>query len=276
MADDRRKPPPRRPTSGAKADGGAKSADGERARGVRGGAGRARATQDKPFRPPPKRPPRKPRLPEERPFVPRDAWRDLRATVPPTALDDVVKAVGAAAEALEDGDLTRAQELLSWAKSVSPRTATIREALGITLYTAERYPEAHSELLAYRRLSGSHDQNHLLADCARAAGRPEKVAAYVDEMISAGVEPERVAEGVMVLAGSRADDGDLEGALATLQRVDLDPDHVLPWHPRLWYAAGDILQRLGRTRDARDYFEAIAAIDDEFGDVEERLAALDS
>lgn len=206
--------------------------------------------------------------------MPRDAWRDLRATVPATALDDVVKAVGTAAEALEAGEIDRATELLTWAKSAAARTPTIREALGITHYTAERYAEAHSELLAYRRLSGNQDQNHLLADCARAAERPEKVAEYVDEMIAAGVEEERVAEGLIVLAGSRVDGGDLEGALATLQRLDLNPDHVLPWHPRLWYAAADILEQMGRADEARDYFEAVESIDDEFGDVGQRLDAL--
>lgn len=247
----------------------------DKPRGVRGGAGRARATQDKPFRPPPKRPPRRPKLPDERPRIPRDAWRDLRATVPATALDDVVKAVGTATEALEDGEIDKALELLAWAKSASPRSPTIREALGIALYAGERYPEAHSELLAYRRLSGNHDQNHLLADCARAAGRPEKVVEYVDEMINADVDADRVAEGLMVLAGERADTGDLESALATLHRVDLDPDDVQPWHPRIWYAAADILERMGRGDEARDYFEAISAIDDEFGDVAERLEALD-
>jgi tetratricopeptide (TPR) repeat protein len=265
-------PRPRRPDARA-----SKSDQGTaRPRGVRGGAGRVRAQTDKPFRPPAKRPPRRPPLPDERPFIPREAWRDLRATVPATALDDVVKAVGAAAEALDAGDSARALELLAWAKQTSPRTPTIREALGIALYGAERYPEAQSELLAYRRLTGSHDQNHLLADCARAAGRSEKVTEYVDEMISADVTPERVAEGLIVLAGARADAGDLEGGLAALQRVDLDPDHVQPWHPRLWYAAADILQRLGRTDEARDYFEAVDAVDDEFGDVGERLAALDN
>ena len=246
----------------------------DKPRGVRGGAGRARATQDKPFRPPPKRPPRRPALPDERPRIPRDAWRDLRATVPATALDDVVKAVGAATDALEAGEMQRALELLAWAKSVSPRSPTIREALGIAHYANGAYAEAHSELLAYRRLSGNQDQNHLLADCARAAGRGEKADDYVEEMIAAGVDDERVAEGLMVLAGARADSGDLDGAIATLQRADLDPDHVQPWHPRIWYAAADILERLGRTEEARDYFEAIAAVDDEFGDVDDRLRAL--
>lgn len=239
-------------------------------------AARERAQSERqPYRPPRKPGPRRPALPEDRPIVPRDAWRDLRATVPPNVLDDVVKAVGSATDALEAGDVAGATELLTWAKSVAPRTATIREALGVTHYAAGRFPDAHSELLAYRRLSASHDQNHLLADCARAAGRHDKVREYVEEMVQAGVDPARVAEGVIVLAGDRADSGDLEGALETLKQADLDPEKVQPWHPRLWYVAADLSERLGFMDAAREYFEAILAVDDEFGDVDERLAALE-
>jgi Tfp pilus assembly protein PilF len=209
-------------------------------------------------------------------MVPRDAWRDLRATAPPAVLDDVVKAVAAATDALQAGDDDRALELLSWAKSVAPRTATIRESLGIVLYAAGRYPEAHSELLAYRRLSGAQDQNHVLADCARAAGREDKVLEYVEQMIQAEVSSDRIAEGLIVLAGDRADHGDLEGALSTLERAGLDPVEVQPYHPRLWYVAADLSERLGRNDQAREYFEAILAVDDEFGDVHERLAALEA
>lgn len=207
--------------------------------------------------------------------MPREAWRDLRATVPAASVDDVVKAVGVAALALEEGDTDRAITLLQWAKSAASRTATIREALGVALYRAERYGEAQSELLAYRRLSGSPDQNHLLADCARALGKPEKVAPYVEDMVAAGVDPERVAEGLIVVAGERADRGDLEGALDVIRRVELNPVEIAPWHTRVWYVAGDLSQRLGRIDEARDFFLAIAAVDEEFGDVEERLAALE-
>ncbi len=207
-------------------------------------------------------------------MVPRDAWRDLRATVPAGVLDDVVKAVGTAAQALEDGDVRRATELLEWAKSTAPRSATIREALGVAHYSAGRYAQAHSELLAYRRMTASADQNHLLADCARATGKPDKAQEYVDEMIRARVDTARTVEGLLVLAGMRVDAGDLEGALRTLSRANLDPETVAPWHPRVWYAAGDVLERLGRHEQARDYFEAILSVDDEFGDVDERLARL--
>lgn len=194
--------------------------------------------------------------------------------MPAGVLDDVVKAVGAATDAMEQGDLKRARELLAWAKSTAPRSATIRETLGIAHYAAGDYAQAHSELQAYRRLSALQDQNHILADCARAMERHDKVAEYVQAMIAAKVDPARVAEGLIVWAGDRADRGDLEGAFETLQRADLDPVKVQPWHPRVWYVAGDLSERLGNLGQAREYFEAILAVEDDFGDVDERLAAL--
>jgi hypothetical protein len=244
-------------------------------RSQRGGGARAEGLPPRsPVRSAAPRPP-KPALPEELPRVPKDVHADLRAAVPQGDLSDVVKAYTAAGEALEGGGLERADELLGWAKAVAPRSVMVREALGVTRYQLGDFSTAHSELLAYRRLSGREDQNHLLADCARAAGRHDKVVEYVRAMeADESVHPERVVEGIIVLAGDRADRGDLRGALAVLERAGLDPDRVEPWHPRLWYAAGDIAERMGDTQSARDYFEAITAVDDEFLDVEERLASL--
>jgi tetratricopeptide (TPR) repeat protein len=213
-------------------------------------------------------------MPEGRPRLPADVYRDLRGTARSNELTDVMQAYAVAGQALEDGDLRRAIELLEWAKAVAPRSPSIREALGVARYLAREFAAAHRELLAYRRLSGRQDQNHLLADCARAAGRPDKVAEYVDEMGTARVPKDRLAEGLIVLAGDRADRGDLRAALDALSRADLDPERVQPWHPRVWYLAGDLHERLGERERARDYFEAIAAIDPDFMDVDERLAAL--
>jgi tetratricopeptide (TPR) repeat protein len=216
----------------------------------------------------------RPTLPEERPRLAVGIYRELRATTRPNDLPDVARAVAAAGQALEAGDVDRATELLEWAKSVAARSAVIREALGIARYLAGDFGGAKRELLAYRRLSGRCDQNHLLADCARVTGRSEKVAEYVDEMVQAGAPADRVAEGLLVLAGERADRGDLRGSLCTLERADLDPCRIRPWHPRLWYFAGDLHERLGDRDCARDYFEAIVAVEDDFLDARDRLAAL--
>ncbi|MGH8908942.1 MAG: hypothetical protein ACRD0K_21225, partial [Egibacteraceae bacterium] len=218
--------------------------------------------------------PARPALPEGRPRLPVDVYRDLRGTAKATELTQVMQAFAVAEEALSEGDPERAVEVLTWARSMAARSPSIREALGVAAYLRGDFAAAHRELLVYRRLSGRHDQNHLLADCVRGLGRHEKVAEYIEQMIAAGVSPDRVAEGLLVLAGDRADRGDLRGALDALGRGELDPERVQPWHPRLWYLAGDLWERIGDRARARDYFEAITAVVDDFLDVEDRLVAL--
>lgn len=208
------------------------------------------------------------------PRVRRDVHRDLRAAAQPKELDDVVRAVVAARDAVEAGDPARALELLGWAKSVAPRSVVIRETLGIAAYHAGEFETAHRELLAYRRLSNRQDQNHVLADCARALGRYDKVDEYVAAMAGAGVDEERLAEAAIVQAGARADRGDLDGAIAVLERAGLDGADIRHYHARLWYAAGDLWERRGDRERAREYFEAIRAVDEDFLDVEERLGDL--
>jgi crotonobetainyl-CoA:carnitine CoA-transferase CaiB-like acyl-CoA transferase len=67
----------------------------------------------------------------------------------------------------------------------------------------------------------------------------------------------------------------VDAALAVLDRAGLDPEHMEPWHPRLWYTAADLYERRGDKDRARDYFEAITSTTDDFLDVDERIAALD-
>lgn len=221
---------------------------------------------------------RKPRLPEDRPRLAREAYRELRGSAPAAALDDVVRAYGAAGVALAEGDTDAALPLLEWAKAVAPRSASIREAIGIVRYRQGDLTGAASELSAYRRMSGQADQNHLLADCARAAGRHERVREDVEAMVADPRVPrDRVAEGLMVLAGDIADRGDAAAALAVLEGARLlHPPRAEPWHPRVWYLAGDLALRAGDSGRAREYLAAVAAIDEDFLDVDERLAALTS
>lgn len=264
------------PTRG---DGGSGRRGQPRGPAGRGGRTPERRTRDRdsdqPFRPRRAPTPTKPELPEDRPHLPSDVYRDLKASARPGEENDVIKAYAAAGTALLEGETARAVELLEWAKSAAARSVAVREALGIARYHAGDFAGAHSELLAYRRLSGQQDQNHVLADCARAAGRPEKVAEYIEAMDPAEVPAERIAEGVMVLAGDRADRGDVDAALRTLERVDLSPSDVREHHVRLWYLAADLSARAGEPDAARDYLEAISAVDPDYLDVADRLADLD-
>lgn len=211
--------------------------------------------------------------PQERPRLPGPIYRDLKAASG-TQLDQVTTAFVAAGTALENGDGARAVELLGEAKQRASRSAVIREALGIALYLEGSYREAGRELAAYRRMSGRQDQNHLLADCARANDNLDRAEDLVDEMIRAGVVADRVVEGLLVLAGARSDRGDHDAALAVLHRVDLEPRSVESYHLRLWHLAADIAERQGDDDAAAGYLQAIATVDPDFMDVADRLASL--
>jgi len=209
----------------------------------------------------------------ERPRLPSDVYRDLKAATGGD-VESVAADYAAAGVALEQGDTVGAIELLRRCRQRASRSAAVREALGIALYLHGQYREAGRELSAYRRISGRLDQNHLIADCARANGQIDKAESLVAEMMRADVPADRVAEGLLVVAGARADRGDLHAALAALHRVDLAPRDVQPYHLRLWYLAGDLHERLGEREQAESMFNAIATIDPEFLDAAERAAAL--
>lgn len=209
-----------------------------------------------------------------RPRLPSTVYRDLKAASG-AQLEQVAVAYAEAGQALDDGDVDHAIALLTDAKQRASRSVAVREALGIALYLAGRFKEAGRELAAYRRMSGHSDQNHLLADCARANGQPERAEELVEEMMARGVTADRVAEGLLVVAGARADQGDVDAALAALHRADLEPRVVEPYHLRLWHFAADLEQRRGDDDAAAGYLRAIATIDPMFLDVAEQLAAME-
>lgn len=238
------------------------------------GEGRGPGGAGRPARPPVRRRPavRKPPLPEERPRIDREAYRDLRASAGADLLDDLVKAYGMAGAALAEGDAVGALPYLEWAKAVAARSSSVREALGIVRYQLGEFSAAAAELATYRRLSGRQDQNHLLADCARATGHPERVSEYIDAMAAVpGMPRARLVEGLLVLAGAAGDRGDWAAAFAALARADLTPARVEPWHPRVWYAAADLAERAGDPERAREYLEAVVSVDPDFLDAATRL-----
>ena len=89
------------------------------------------------------------------------------------------------------------------------------------------------------------------------------------------VDRERVVEGLIVLAAELADQGDPAAGLAVLDRAGLHPTRIESWHPRAWYAAADLAERMGDEDLARDYLEAVVAVDPEMLDAAERLSMMD-
>ena len=182
---------------------------------------------------------------------PRTWSEELRRVTRPTEVRDAASRLSRAIELLERGDSGAAVAEATKAKSLSPRSASVREVLGLALYGQGRWQEALTEMKAYRRMSGRPDQNHIIADCLRALGRPAEAVPLAEEELRAKAPNEAKAEAVIVAASALADQGRFPEALAFLGRARTRDDVAEDYTLRLWYVKGDILARAGRTRRGR-------------------------
>lgn len=186
----------------------------------------------------------------------------------------LVKVFADAAAAFQAGDFDEAIKLGDQAKHIALRAVSIREFLGLAYYHQGRWQEAARELSTFRRISGSTEQNPVLADSYRAMGKPDKAIEYVDEIVSGTVPDAVYFEGAIVAAGALADAGRVDDAIARLQALDLQPKTAEDHHLRAWYVLGDLLARKGRFTQAREWFEAVVSADPDATDAPERLAKL--
>jgi tetratricopeptide (TPR) repeat protein len=176
---------------------------------------------------------------------------------------------------LLDEDPEAAYEHALAARKCGPRVAVIREAVGIAAYTSGRWTEALAELRTARRISGDDEHWPMMADCERALGRPEKALAMASAPEVKKLSKASLVEMRIVAAGARADLGQLDAAVVTLQTADLNiPDAV--WAPRLRFAYAAALEAAGRVDEARQWYAKAAAVDpDGETDAAARLQELD-
>ncbi len=213
--------------------------------------------------------------PRRRSGLPRDVVAELRHMARPGKADAAIARLERAAQLLERGDARGAAAEATKAKELASRAPAVREVLGLALYQLERFPQALSEMQAYRRMSGRADQNHIIADCLRAVGRPERAVPLAEEALAAkGVPLSAKAEAVIVAASALADQGKFDQALGMLRRIRTRDDVAGPEVMRVWYVTGSILERAGHLSEARREFQKIVRHDPGAFDAAERAAAL--
>jgi tetratricopeptide (TPR) repeat protein len=177
---------------------------------------------------------------------------------------------------LIDEDPKTAYEHTLAARARAARVAVVREACGEAAYAAGEYAEALSELRAAKRMNGVNDYLPVMADCERALGRPDKALALAKNPAVANLAPELQAEMTIVEAGARADLGEIEEALRTLENSPLRSRSRADWVARLRYAYADLLLTAGRTEDAIVWFHRTAGVDSNgVTDAAERLIELE-
>ena len=188
--------------------------------------------------------------------------------------EDVVRFVERAVGLIQDGQPDEAVAPASRAKHLAGRSAGVREILALAYYQAGRWREALREMQAFRRMSGRLDENHVIADCYRALGRPDRAVEEAEAGLQADVSDEVRAECAVVGASALADTGRLDDALAFIRRFPSRAGVGRPFDLRVWYVAGDILARLGRDEEAAAEFARVIRHDPSAFDAADRLARL--
>ncbi|NOX30234.1 MAG: tetratricopeptide repeat protein, partial [Actinobacteria bacterium] len=174
-----------------------------------------------------------------------------------------------AAERFED-----ARRILKPMSSEQAHISDIRELYGLTLYRLGRWAEAIAELEVAAAMTGSSEQHPVRADAHRALGQHRAVADLWEELRQDHPDADVITEGRIVMAGSRADQGDLAGAIRILEQGPIRTKSPKDHHLRLWYALADMYERSGDSQRARRGFERVEATDRGFADVGARLRSM--
>lgn len=199
---------------------------------------------------------------------------------------ELVKALGAtrgaraneklrdAAHAFERERYPEARTLLKPLAEQAPGAATVRELLGLTYYRLGQWKNAVAELEAFRQITGSSEQNPVLADAYRGLKRPGQVEDLWDELREASPSADLVAEGRIVMAGSLADRKKYSEAIALLEKSHRTVKTPQVHHLRQAYALADLYERVGDVARARELFRWVAEREPDFADAAERASSI--
>lgn len=184
--------------------------------------------------------------------------------------DGVARHLVMAARLIVDDPKLAHEHAISAARRAG-RIAVVRETLAITAYSIGDYALALRELRTYRRISGRDDQLPMMVDSERGLGRPEKALELGRSVPRSSLPVEVQVELAIAMSGARLDLGQTDAALVELQIPALDPNTAFSWSPALFDAYAAVLEDLGRTAEAEEWFarsdRAVAAL--ESGDTDE-------
>jgi tetratricopeptide (TPR) repeat protein len=156
---------------------------------------------------------------------------------------------------LIDADPALAHQHAISAARRAGRIGVVRETLAITAYATGDYALALRELRTYRRITGRNDQLPMMVDSERGLGRPEKALEEGRSVPRSSLPVDVRVELAIAMSGARLDLGQNDQALAELEIPELDPKTAFSYSPALFDAYATVLEELGRTADAEEWYE---------------------
>ena len=196
----------------------------------------------------------------------RQTINELR-TLPEGLASAIARHLVAIEQALEEEDYAVARAHSDYVRKHAGRVAAVREACAIVHYASGEFAQALSDFRAVSRMRGGNTYLPIMADCERGLGRPQRAVDLLRGLEGPQVRGAQTpdvstrVEGLIVLAGARADLGQAEAAALTLKVPDLTRLPAGTPRARLQYAYAEALLRIGRTTQAQEWMERAAGSD---------------
>lgn len=195
--------------------------------------------------------------------LPNWVIENLERVTPKDRIAPALEELGAASEALGDGNYQAAVRHGTRAKALSPSDSTIRETIGIAAYRLGDWKTALTELRAYRRMAGETTHLPIEMDVLRAQGRNRDVEQAWKELQKRGGHGLVMNEGKVVYASFLLDEDRAPEAWKIVKpgRIEEDPNEG---HLRLYFVAARTAAALGDSETARDLSNVIVTTDPSF------------
>jgi Flp pilus assembly protein TadD len=185
---------------------------------------------------------------------------EITRSAPKERRDPALGELAAGLSAFAEERYGAAAGALRKAKSLAPRSATIRELLGLATYHLESWEEALRELRTFRRLAGDTEHLAVEMDCLRALGRDRDVEKVWDVLAERGATREAEDELRVVYASFLVDRGRVAEAWDVIRpgRLVADPAESTL---RRWAVAARVAATSGDRQAAGKLIDAIRRAD---------------
>jgi len=154
------------------------------------------------------------------------------------------------------------------AKELAPRSATIRELLGLAAYRAGQWEEALRELRTFRRMTGDLIHTPVEMDCLRGLGKKADVTKTWEMIQSSDISATIQHEARVVYASHLLDEGQAREAWDVIKPGRLVASPTMA-EMRRWYVAARVALAAGDPDAARRILAALDTQEPDFEGVDE-------
>ena len=205
--------------------------------------------------------------------LPKWVREEIQRSTPKERREPALKHLSQGVNSFAEERYAAALPDLRQAKKLAPRSATIRELLGLSAYRTGNWEEGLRELRTFRRLTGDLIHMPVEMDCLRALGRSHDVTKTWERLNELDHSATVSHEARVVYASFLLDEGRPRDAWEVIKpgRLVANPS---PGELRRWFVAARVAIAAGDKDAARRIIAALDEQELDFEGVEELRAAI--